>query len=134
MAPELSYLVASVILFSVMILAEAIAGNLQYSMKDLLGARDNLEPNSAAVGRCKRATQNMLESMIMFAPLVLVAVVTERTSDITALGAMVFFIARVVYAPSYWFGIPVLRTLAWAAGIIGILMILFQVLPFTGAA
>ena len=35
---ELSYLTAAVALFFVYIFAEVIAGNLQYSMKELLGA------------------------------------------------------------------------------------------------
>ncbi|MEM7767785.1 MAG: MAPEG family protein [Pseudomonadota bacterium] len=131
---EYSYLVASIILFSVHILAEAVAGNLQYSVKDLAGARDQLPPPNAAVGRCKRASQNMLESLIMFAPLVIIAVETGRANETTAMGAGLFLGARILYAPAYWFGIPWLRTLVWFAAIVGIVMILLQVLPFTGAA
>ncbi|MEM0987142.1 MAG: MAPEG family protein [Pseudomonadota bacterium] len=133
MALEYSYLVACVILFSVHIGAEAIAGNLQYSAKDLVGPRDTLPPPNAAVGRCKRATQNMLESMAMFAPLVIVAVETDRSNATTEFAAGLFFFARVLYAPSYWFGIPWLRSLVWFAGIVGIAMVLLQVLPFVEA-
>ena len=131
---ELSYLTASVALFFVYIFAEVIAGNLQYSAKDLLGARDNLPEYNSAVGRTKRATSNMLESMIMFAPLILVAHATGRLNDMTALGAAIYFWARLAYAPTYWFGIPVVRTLAWFASVVGIIMIFLQVLPFMGAA
>ena len=130
---EYSYLVASVILFFVHILAEAITGNMQYSLKDLAGARDGLADPNAAVGRCKRASQNMLEAMIMFAPLVIVAVETGRTNEMTELGAGLFLGARILYAPSYWFGIPWLRTLFWAVGVAGIILVLLQVLPFSGA-
>ena len=131
---ELSYLTASVALFFVYLFAEVIAGNLQYSMKDLLGARDNLAEYNSAVGRSKRATSNMVEAMIMFTPLVLVAHATDSLNNMTALGAAVFFWARLAYAPCYWFGIPVLRTLAWFAGVAGIVMIFLQILPFTGAS
>ena len=131
---ELSYLTAAVALFFVYIFAEVIAGNLQYSMKELLGARDNLPDYNSAVGRCKRATSNMVESMIMFAPLILVAHATDRLNDMTALGAAIFFWGRVVYAPTYWFGIPVVRTLAWFASVVGLVLIFLQVLPFSGAA
>ena len=131
---EYSYLIASVIMFSLHILAEAVAGNLQYSTTDLVGARDKLPEPNAAVGRCKRSTQNMLESMIMFAPIVIVAVETGRVNETTALGAAVFFWSRVAYAPIYWFGVPWVRSLAWLGGIIGIVMVLLQVLPFSGAA
>ena len=133
MAIELSYLVAAVLLFFVYIFAEVIAGNLQYSLKDLLGARDNLPEYNSAVGRAKRATSNMLEAMIMFVPLVLVAQATNSFNSMTALGAAVFFWARAAYAPCYWFGIPVLRTLAWFVSLAGLAIIFLQVLPFTGA-
>ena len=131
---ELSYLVASVALFFVYIFAEVIAGNLQYSTKELLGARDDLPEYNSAVGRSKRATSNMLESMIMFAPLILVAHATDRLNDMTALGAAIYFWARVAYAPTYWFGVPIVRTLAWFASVVGIVIIFLQVLPFVGAA
>ncbi|MEO0882705.1 MAG: MAPEG family protein [Pseudomonadota bacterium] len=131
---ELSYLSASVALLFVMLLAEAVTGNLQYSTKDLLGARDDIADPNAAVARCKRATQNMLESLAMFAPLVIIAVIANRANDMTALGSAIFFWSRVAYAPSYWFGVPVVRTLVWFGGIVGIVLIFLQVLPFSGAA
>ena len=131
---ELSYLSASAALFFVYIFAEVIAGNLQYSTKELLGARDNLPEYNSAVGRCKRATSNMLESMIMFAPLILIAHATDRLNDMTALGAAVYFWGRAAYAPTYWFGVPVVRTLAWFVSIAGIVMVFLQVVPFVGAS
>lgn len=134
MPVELSYLSASVALFFVMLLAEVITGNLQYNTKELLGARDGIEPPNTAVARAKRATQNTLESLIMFAPLVVIAVIGNRTNDMTALGSAIFFWSRVAYAPTYWFGIPVVRTLAWFAALAGIIIIFLQVLPFSGAA
>ena len=70
----------------------------------------------------------------MFAPLIIVAHATDRLNDMTALGAAIFFWGRVVYAPTYWFGIPVVRTLAWFASVVGLVMIFLQVLPFSGAA
>ena len=134
MPVELSYLVASVALFAVYIVAEVIAGNIQYSPKELLGARDNLAQYNTAMGRAKRATSNMVEAMIMFVPLVLVAHATNSFNDMTALGAAIFFWARVAYGPTYWFGIPGVRTLAWFAGMVGIVMIFLQVLPFSGVS
>jgi len=131
---ELSYLTAAIALFFAHLLAEVVAGNIQYSAKDLLGARDDLAPNNAVMARTKRATQNMLEALIMFAPLVLVAHATGNLNEMTTLGAGIFLASRLVYAPSYWLGIPVIRTLAWFGGLIGIIMIFFQVLPFSGAA
>jgi len=133
MIPELSWLSATAALFFVYILGEVVTGNLQYKPKDLLGPRDNLAPYSPGLGRAKRATANMIEAMCLFLPLVLVAVLSERTNQWTELGCMIFFFARLAFAPLYWFGVPVVRTLAYFAGVAGLIMIFLQVLPFTGA-
>ena len=130
---EYSYLVGAVLVYLVMIIVQAIAGSLHHGAIPLLGARDNLKPDSVLMGRTKRATANMLENMALFAPLVIVAVESGRTNDLTQFGAALFLGARVVYAPSYWFGIP-LRPFAWLAGVVGTLIIASQVLPFSGAA
>lgn len=134
MGVELSYLAAAVALFFVHLLAEVVTANLQYKPKDLLGSRDGIAPQGAALARAKRATQNMLEAMIMFAPLVLIAHAAGRLNEMTALGAAIFFWSRVAYAPAYWFGIPVARSLIWFGGVIGTIIIFLQVIPFSGAA
>lgn len=132
MAVELSWLVASVILYGVMIIVQAVFSNIEHTPADLAGPRDAVTDRSVFVGRAKRANSNMIEALLLFAPLVLVAVLAERTNDMTALGAAVFFWARLAYAPAYWLGVPWLRTLIWLAGFIATLIVLFQVLPFTG--
>lgn len=132
MIAELSWLSATAALFFAYILGEVVTGNMQYKPKDLLGPRDNLAPYSPALGRAKRATANMIEAMCIFVPVVLVAVLSERTNQWTELGCMIFF-ARLAFAPLYWFGVPVVRTLAYFAGAAGCIMIFLQVLPFTGA-
>lgn len=132
MAVELTYLVWSVALFFVMILAQALAATFsrKASLNDLVGARDNLPKDGLTPlhGRTKRAQANFIEGMCMFAPLVLVAAVTNSFSELTALGAALFFWGRVVFAPTYWLGVPWVRTLAWFVSIIGILMILWELL------
>ena len=42
----------------------------------------------------------------------------------TALGAQLYFWARVAYVPLYAAGIPYLRSLVWAVSVAGILMVL----------
>jgi uncharacterized MAPEG superfamily protein len=133
MTPELSWLSATALLFFLYILGEIVTANRQFKLGDLLGPRDNLGAYGAPLGRAKRATANMIEMMCMFVPLVLVAVLSERTNQWTELGCMLFFFARLLFAPLYWFGVPVLRTLAYFGGVAGLIMIFLQVIPFTGA-
>lgn len=131
---ELSYLVCAVLLYGVMILVQAIASNLENKPVDLAGARDGIVETSVLVGRARRANQNMVEALLLFAPLVLVAAHLDRFNEMTQLGAGLFLAGRIAYAPLYWFGVPWLRTFAWLAAVIGTVLVLLQVLPFSGAA
>jgi uncharacterized MAPEG superfamily protein len=68
----------------------------------------------------------MLESLVLFAALVLVAQVTGKASATTALGAQLFFWARLIYAPVYLIGIPLLRTCLWGISVVGLVLIFTQ--------
>ena len=70
----------------------------------------------------------MLESLIIFAPLVLVAQFAGKTNVVTARGAQLFFWGRLTYAPVYVIGIPWLRTGLWGVSFVGLLQILLQLL------
>jgi uncharacterized MAPEG superfamily protein len=65
---------------------------------------------------------------VLFAALVLAAVVAGRTNSATLLGAQLFFWARVAYAVIYLAGIPWLRTAAWFVSVIGLALIFLQLL------
>jgi uncharacterized MAPEG superfamily protein len=77
-------------------------------------------------GRADRAANNMIEAMAMFLALVLAASIAGKAPQ-AAMGATVFFWARVVYWPVYLAGIPVLRTLVWLVSIVGLILILKEV-------
>ena len=130
---ELSYLTASVVVYFLMVMVQGAFSNLQHTPRMLVGNRDDLAPDNLRVARAKRANQNMIEALVMFVPLVLIAVVADRTNQWTQMGAGLFLAARIAYAPLYWFGGGPLRSLAWSIGLFGTLMILFQILPFTGS-
>ena len=78
------------------------------------------------VWRCGllRALKNLLETYPAFIALVLALVVTGQTGGIAATGAWLWLLARVVYVVLYATGTPVVRTLAWAASILGLVMML----------
>ena len=65
----------------------------------------------------------MIENMVLFAALVLIAAVAGKANATTAMGAMIFFWARLAYAVIYLIGVPWLRTLAWFVSVIGMAMI-----------
>jgi uncharacterized MAPEG superfamily protein len=54
--------------------------------------------------------------------------VAEVSGTVTAAGAWLYLIDRVVYLPMYLFGVPWLRTLAWTISLLGIAMMLVPLL------
>ncbi|MDH3475943.1 MAG: MAPEG family protein [Rhodospirillales bacterium] len=78
--------------------------------------------------RNHRAHLNLVENLAPFAVLVLVAHVTGVSNGATVLGAQLFFWSRVVHIAVMIAGIPWVRTLAFAAGLLGNLIILGQIL------
>ncbi|HYD04821.1 MAG TPA: MAPEG family protein [Reyranella sp.] len=124
MKPELTYLLFSVVLTFVQVLVAAAAANQVVGLTTLAGNREDVPPMLGGfAGRAKRAHLNMLENMVLFSALVLIAVVANKTNATTALGAMIFFWARLAYAVIYLVGIPWLRTLAWFVSVIGMVMV-----------
>jgi uncharacterized MAPEG superfamily protein len=126
MGPELKYLLFSVVLTFVQVLIAAAAANQVVGLTTLAGNRDDLPTYTGFAGRAKRAHLNMLENLVLFSALVLIAVVANKTNATTALGAMIFFWARLVYAAIYLVGVPWLRTLVWFVSVIGMVMIAVQ--------
>jgi uncharacterized MAPEG superfamily protein len=86
------------------------------------GNRENLPAAPGFAGRSDRAAKNMLEGVVLFLAAVLAAQIAGKTAQ-AALGATVFFWARLVYWPVYLGGIIYLRTAVWFVSIIGIGMI-----------
>lgn len=127
MAPELSLLVWAVVLAFVQMLVAVTGAFLQVGLPTLAGNREGLAPFTGWAGRAQRAHRNMLENLVLFAALVLVAVVAQKSNSTTLAGAQVFFWARVAYAVVYLIGIPWLRTAVWTVSVIGLVMIFSQV-------
>jgi uncharacterized MAPEG superfamily protein len=123
MGPELKYLLFSVVLTFVQVLIAAAAANQVVGLTTLAGNRDDIPTYTGFAGRAKRAHLNMLENMVLFSALVLIAVAAQKTNATTALGALIFFWARLVYAVIYLLGIPWLRTLVWFVSVIGMVMV-----------
>ena len=128
MTPDLTYLVWSAVLCFVQMLV-GVLGALQIAGLPALAAnRDDMPAIEGWAGRATRAHRNMLESLVLFAILVLVAKVAGRSNATTALGAMIFFWARVAYALVYVAGVPWLRTAVWGVSVAGLAMIASQLI------
>ena len=97
----------------------------QYGTKWNVGARDEeLPPPQPIVGRLARAQANFFETFPIFAAAALIVTVAGLTDRWTALGAWLWLGSRIVYLPLYAWGVPVVRTIAFLASVIGILLVL----------
>src|SRR5690349_17497470 len=93
-----------------------------------VGNRDTHLAVPAWLERTRRAHANMVENLIPFACLVLVAHAGGKANATTAFAAQLFLAARVLYTLVYLAGIPLLRTLIFAVAVLADFMILMQIL------
>lgn len=78
--------------------------------------------------RARKAHGNLVENLVPFSALVLVAHVGGMANEATALGATLFFWSRVAHAIVYTFGIPWLRTVTFFGGFVGQVMIFLAII------
>jgi len=129
MKPELVWLLWAVALAFAQMLVAVLGATAQVGLPVLAGNREGLAPCTGWAGRAARAHHNMLESLVLFAALVLIAVLAGKTNSATLLGAQLFFWGRLAHALIYVAGIPWLRTLAWLVSVVGLILIFLQLLP-----
>ncbi|HJQ60473.1 MAG TPA: MAPEG family protein [Vineibacter sp.] len=128
MGTELSLLTWSVALMFVQVVIAAQGASGQLGIATLAGNREDLPTISGWAGRARRAHLNMLENLVLFAILVLVAKVANKTDGMTALGAHLFFWGRLAYAVLYIAGIPWIRTGAWLVSVVGMVLIFIRLI------
>ena len=122
----LSILVWCCLLCFAQMLVAVLGSTLQVGLPTLAGNRDGMPEIGGWAGRAHR---NMLENLVLFAALVLVAqLLNKGGTPQVLLGAQLFLYGRIAYALIYVAGIPWLRTLAWAVSVVGLAMIFIAVM------
>lgn len=128
MSTELiSLLVCSFLCLGLALAYGALYGQ-QAGMATITGNREGAPEAQGLAGRALRAHRNLLENLLPFAAVVLVAQAHGVSNIYTVGAAMAFVAARVIHAGSYIGGITGLRTLAWHAGVIATIVIGVQAL------
>ncbi|MFN9846930.1 MAG: MAPEG family protein [Alphaproteobacteria bacterium] len=125
---ELQLLVWSAGLAVLQLIIAIPASIAQVGLPTLAGNREGLGEITGLAGRAIRAHRNMLESLVIFAILVLVASTAGRFNAMTVIGAQLFFWGRVAFAVVYLAGIPWVRTLTWAVSMTGLGLIFLQLI------
>jgi len=101
---------------------------LVWGLMDAIGYPTSPKPQSLWAQRMIKAHYNAVENLVVFAALVLVANAAGISNAAIGTAAMVYFWARVVHLLAYTFGIPWVRTLAFAAGWVAQMAIAWQIL------
>jgi uncharacterized MAPEG superfamily protein len=131
MTTELSMLAWTLVLALVQVFLPIMGRTRQLGSKWNAGPRDEpLPPPDKVTGRLERAQRNLAETLPIFIGAVLIAHLVGRHTPLTALGAQLYFWARLVYVPLYALGVSYVRSLAFLVSLAGLLMIL---LPLLGA-
>ena len=115
---EIQILVLYGFLVIVTLLMQATGAMTQLGMGYLLSSRDEKRTVSGIAGRLERALNNSVTAMVLFAPAVLLIVVTDSSTNQSVLACQVFLLARLVYVPAYAFKLTGIRSLAWTVGLL----------------
>ena len=121
-------------LFIAALLPLIAKGPVAFAMNKLGGYNNShpREQQSKLTGfgaRALAAHQNSFESLIIFAPAVLLAIATHHTGENIALLAIVHVCARVAYNIFYLMDINKLRSLVWFIATISSFNIIYQCIP-----
>ena len=128
MTPELTYLTYAILLLIAHMLVQATASDLSKGIGWALGPQDEKREPSPVAGRLERALTNYVYNLPAFMALALMLKITDLGSETTALGAAIWFWARVAYVPAYASGAPLVRSVAWFASLAGLVLMIAPLL------
>jgi uncharacterized MAPEG superfamily protein len=128
MSTELFYLTL-VALFTVVCWIPYIVNRaMVLGFTDAMGYPTDPKPMAPWAERAKKAHYNAVENLVVFAPIVLVALQTGKGGGSVASAVMVYFWARVLHYFIMMAGIPYLRTLSYTVGWLCCLVIIWRIL------
>ena len=122
---EVELLIAAVVMGLVHLLWATVAGSGGHrDTAWLLGPRDDPRPVTGQAARLCRAYANFLETFPLFAVAVIAVLLAGKTGSQARFGEWLYLIGRLAYTPLYALGLPVVRTVAWTASMVGIIWVI----------
>jgi len=123
MTADLWALVAALLLAVVQLTLSSVLTLRQLGGDWVAGPRDEPREVTGVSGRIVRAHRNLLEIFPQFVAALFLVHVAHAAGSLSAIGAWVFVIARLLYVPAYAFGPVGVRPICWLAAQAGIFMI-----------
>lgn len=116
----------STVLLVLHVMLQAHLANRDLGLDFNAGPRDDQpRPKSRVAGRADRASKNFRETYPAFVALALGLAIADPTSGWGHAGALLWFLARIVYIPLYLRGIPYIRSLVWGISMAGLAIMFF---------
>ncbi|MEM7668120.1 MAG: MAPEG family protein [Pseudomonadota bacterium] len=135
MTPELYWLAATAVLTSLLWVPYILNILAEMGVFPALLGRSGDDPGKAVwAQRAQRAHMNAVENLVVFAPLALGVHVAGAGSEMTALAAMAYFWLRLAVYIVHVAGIPIIRTLLFAGGVVCQLILGYALLSMPMAA
>ncbi|HHJ15188.1 MAG TPA: MAPEG family protein [Gammaproteobacteria bacterium] len=131
MSDEIYWLTWNVVLTAVMVIPYAVyrVGKLGGLWQAFLRPLPGDSPfDDEWAHRAYRAHMNAFEGIALFAPVAIGVHVTGMGTEATAIACQVYFWARLIYAPMYYFKVPILRTTIWFVGLASTLYLAYVLL------
>ncbi len=121
MSLELTLLVWSKLVFALYMGVQSTLYRVQYGVRYANSARDGEAPQNKMTARSDKALRNFLETYGVFIALAVATELSGRSDMFTQWGAIIWFVARLVYLPLYVTGVQDIRSLVWFISFIGLI-------------
>ena len=128
MTPELTALTLAALLQVVQFTLYSISAQKQVGTKYAASPRDEPRQLTGFAGRAQRAMNNHFEGLILFSIAVFVVTYADQASGVTALCAMLYLTARLLYIPAYLLGWTPWRSAIWSVGFLATTIMLLAAL------
>lgn len=126
---EITVLGWSVVLLIVQMFLASVPAMLELGGPYQAGPRDEGKvAQGRFAGRANRAFRNLLETYPAFVALALALAVTGKTGGYAATAAVIWLVARVLYAPLYIIEIPFARSLVWFVALLALIAMLIRLM------
>jgi uncharacterized MAPEG superfamily protein len=123
MTADLWALAAAMLLAVVQLTLSSVLTLRQLGGAWVAGPRDEPREVTGLSGRFVRAHRNLLEILPQFLAALFLVHAAHAAGSLSAIGAWVFVIGRVLYVPAYAFAPPGVRPICWTIAQVGIFMI-----------
>lgn len=124
MTGDLWALAAAMLLAVIQLTLSSILTLRQLGGSWVAGSRDEPREVTGLSGRFVRAHRNLLEIFPQFLAALFFVHAANAVGSLSAIGAWVFVIARILYVPAYAFAPPGVRPICWLVAQAGIFIII----------